>query len=129
MSRGAKIGTDISTPTWEQLRPEVTDELLAQMTRRIVEAFHPHKVILFGSYACGTPHRDSDVDLLVIMDSEDTMTRRMIEVKRKAKVAFLPMDILVYTPQEVEARLAMGDFFIREILDRGKVLYCCDVCR
>ena len=109
--------------TFEELRPEVTEELLASITARIVDAFHPHKVILFGSYAYGTPHIYSDIDLMVIMDSEETAIQRIRNVHAVGKISFLPMDVLVYTPAEVETRLAMGDYFVQEILERGKVLY------
>lgn len=110
-------------PDEEQLRPQVTEELLQDIAQRIVEAFHPDKIILFGSYAYGTPHKDSDIDLLVIMEAEGTRIERIRNVSRIAKVYFLPMDILVYSPAEIESRLAMGDFFIAEILAKGRVLY------
>jgi len=57
------------------------------------------------------------------MDSDELMSQRIRRVAEVAKVRFLPMDILVYTPAEIEKRLAMGDFFIAEILTKGKVLY------
>ena len=50
--------------------PEVTEDLLSQMVQDIVQKFRPKKIILFGSYAWGTPRKDSDVDLLVIMESD-----------------------------------------------------------
>ncbi|HZP83972.1 MAG TPA: nucleotidyltransferase domain-containing protein [Chthonomonadaceae bacterium] len=123
MNRTADTQTPLKPSLSDTLRPEVTEELLQDLTRRIVEAFHPYKVILFGSYAYGTPHRDSDVDLFVIMDSEETMHDRIVKVYEVAEVPFLPMDVLVRTPSEVEARVAMGDFFVIEILEKGKVLY------
>ncbi len=110
-------------PTWDDLRPEVTDELLADITHRIVEKFHPHKVILFGSYVWGKPHVYSDVDLLVVMDSKASMVQRMIDVADEAEVRFLPMHILVYTPAELRERLSLGDDFFSEILTKGKVLF------
>jgi predicted nucleotidyltransferase len=73
---------------WEQRRPEVTDELLSDITRRIVDAFHPYKIILFGSYAYGKPHIYSDVDLFVIMDSEERMVPRIRRVSEVAHVDF-----------------------------------------
>ena len=108
---------------WESLRPQVTDELLGDIARRIVEGFHPEKIILFGSYAYGQPHLYSDVDLFVIMESGETLFQRIGRVQQVARVPFLPMDVIVRTPQEVEERLQMGDFFVAEILDKGKVLY------
>ena len=123
MSRKGKAKSTQSIPAWETLRPAVTDALLAGISRRIVEKFQPYKVVLFGSYAYGTPDLDSDVDLLVVMDSVEPMAQRIRRVTAVAKVRFLPMDVLVRTPAEIEARLAMGDFFIAEILEKGKVLY------
>jgi predicted nucleotidyltransferase len=108
---------------WASVRPEVTDELLADITRRIVERFHPEKVILFGSYAYGKPHLYSDVDLFVIMESDEGIFERIRQVDEVARVPFLPMDVIVRTPEEVRQRLEMGDFFVAEILSRGKVLY------
>lgn len=119
----------LKPPPSEQLRPQVTEALLQDITRRIVDAFHPVKIVLFGSYAYGTPRKDSDVDLLVIMDSEETIYQRTIKVRRGADVPFLPMDVLVRTPQEVEQRVAIGDSFIIEILTKGRVLYQRDAIR
>jgi predicted nucleotidyltransferase len=110
-------------PDWATLRPHVTDTLLEGITRRIVEKFQPYKVILFGSYAYGAPDLESDVDLLVVMDSDESMAQCIRRVTEVAKVRFLPMDIIVRTPAELAERLAMGDFFLAEILEKGKVLY------
>jgi len=107
-------------------RLQVSEALLAGITKRIVEKCDPEKVILFGSYAYGTPHKDSDIDLFVIMkpkDTEETNHQRIMNVRAAAKIGLLPMDVIVRTPQEVETRLAMGDFFIEEIMDQGKVLF------
>ena len=105
------------------LVPRVTPRLLAGIRDRIVDSFHPQKIVLFGSYAHGKPHAWSDVDLLVVMRSKERMARRIMRVARTAHVRFLPMDVLVFTPQEIRVRLARRDPFIREILSRGKVLY------
>lgn len=111
------------TVDWRRLRPRVTRRLLDQITQRIVEHFHPEKVILFGSYAYGRPTLESDVDLLVIMDSDERPARRSTLVSSVCRPGHLGMDILVYTPAEVKQRLEMGDFFIEEILEKGRVLY------
>ncbi|MBI3269114.1 MAG: nucleotidyltransferase domain-containing protein [Planctomycetes bacterium] len=112
-----------AVPTWQRLRPPVTNALLASITRRIVRAFKPVRVILFGSYAYGTPRPESDVDLFVVMSSRESMSRRMIRVARVAYTPFLPMDVLVFTPSEVRDRIRDGDPFVAEVLSRGKVLY------
>src|SRR5262249_11572268 len=123
MSRTASDKAKTTIPDWAALRPPVTDALLAEITCRIVEQFQPHKVVLFGSYAAGTPDLNSDVDLLVVMDSDESMAKRIMRVAAVAEVRFLPMDVLVYTPTEVEERLAKGDPFIAEVLAKGRVLY------
>jgi predicted nucleotidyltransferase len=80
-------------------------------------------VILFGSYAYGRPTPESDVDLLVIMDSTESAARRSSAVSLACRPKLLAMDVLVRTPQEVEDRLQRGDTFLRDILARGRVLY------
>jgi predicted nucleotidyltransferase len=97
---------------------------IRKYVRQIVERFHPQRVILFGSHAYGKPHEDSDVDLLVMMPA-----RSMIDMAVRIRLAFdtpFPMDLLVRTPEFLAKRLALGDWFIREILDRGIVLYDAD---
>ena len=123
MSRVAKQSAKHSAVDWINLRPQVTKSLLTEMAQRIAEKFQPQKVVLFGSYAKGAPDQDSDVDLLVVMDSKEPMSERIRRVTEVAKVPFLPMDIIVRTPAEIDERLAKGDFFIADILDKGKVLY------
>ena len=109
----------------QTLRPPVTDELLADIARRIVAEFHPYRIILFGSYAYGTPHAESDLDLLVIMEKPEGAGRVMPEINAAARVPNLEMDILVYSSAELETRLAMNDFFIVKIMECGRTLYDC----
>src|SRR5918912_877425 len=101
MTRKGKAQATRPIPDWATLRPPVTETLLANITQRIVEKFQPYKVILFGSYAYGTPDLDSDVDLLVVMDSDEPMAQRIRRGMGVAKVRFLPMGIIVRTPAEV----------------------------
>jgi predicted nucleotidyltransferase len=101
----------------------ITETLLQGITQRIVENFDPEKVILFGSHVAGTAQADSDVDLLVIMETEHPPLERTIAVKKVCRPRFVPMDVLVKTPEEVAAQLARGNFFLRQILTEGRVLY------
>ena len=101
----------------------VTDELLRKVTERIVDALTPEQVILFGSYAYGKPTPDSDVDLLVVMDTPERSSRRRQAVSRLFRERPFPMDIVVRTPTEMKQALARVDPFIRDILRNGKVLY------
>ena len=90
--------------------------------RRIGKQFKPDKVILFGSYAYGQPTEDSDVDLLVIMPVKGEPEYKGVEIHQAAGISFAT-DLLVRTPQEVRRRLRLGDFFMKEVIERGKVLY------
>lgn len=101
----------------------VTEEILAEITRRIVAAVHPEKVILFGSYAYGEPHPASDVDLLVIVEIDLPGVERAVAASKNIYPRPFPMDILVKTPAEVAAALAKGDYFVREIVKKGRMLY------
>ncbi len=96
---------------------------LGEVTDMIVEAFDPQQIILFGSYAYGNPTSDSDIDLLVIMDSAERPAKRAARISRLLHPRPFPMDILVRTPEEIQHRLNIGDQFIQEIMNRGKVLY------
>ena len=89
---------------------------------QIASEFRPQKIILFGSHAYGKPTWDSDVDLLVIMPFKGRHTLKAIEILNRLNPT-TAVDLLVRTPKQVEKRLAMGDFFMREIIEQGKVMY------
>ena len=91
--------------------------------QKIVDELNPEKIILFGSYAYGKPNPQSDVDLLVIMKTSASGKERSWKVSRLLLPRPFPVDLLVKTPKEVERALKSGDFFLREILTRGKVIY------
>src|SRR5437763_2351510 len=94
---------------------------IRKYVRKMVERFHPDRVILFGSYAYGTPHADSDVDLLVVMPTRDRHAQAARILWRLA--APFPLDLIVRTPKEMKWRLEEGESFVTTILSRGKVLY------
>ena len=89
----------------------------------IAREFHPQKIVLFGSYAYGTPTENSDVDLLVIMPRTSSRGERMSVRIRQAIPRDFPLDLLVRTPFDVAKRLRWGDPFICELLGKGKVMY------
>lgn len=93
------------------------------VVERIVLTLNPEKIVLFGSYAWGTPSPDSDVDLLVIMQTDQSSSERYLEVSRLLRPRPFPVDILVKTPAEIENALNSNDFFIQDILTQGQVLY------
>ena len=102
---------------------KINFRLLRQVTDQIVDGVHPKKIILFGSHASGKPNRDSDVDLLVVMQSRKKPVELAVQVSKTLHFHPFPIDILVRTPQELKKRLLLGDVFFREILTKGKVLY------
>lgn len=105
----------------------VTTQQIEEFGRCIVREFHPQRVILFGSYARGTPSVDSDVDLLVVLPFEGRTVDKSVEIRLKLRPPF-PVDLIVRTPEKVRERVEMGDSFMREILEEGKVLYETDDC-
>lgn len=98
-------------------------QTLPAAVAHLVAALQPVKIILFGSYAHGTPTPDRDVDLLIIMETGATSFDRFRAVSRLLRPRDFPVDILVRTPAEIEAALQAGAFFIKEIIERGRVLY------
>jgi predicted nucleotidyltransferase len=100
-------------------------QMIADILRKIVAVYAPQKVILFGSYAYGKPNEDSDIDLLIIKDTDKRPIERWMEVKRllRDRNRTVSVSPLVYTRQELEQRLAIQDYFIQEVLEKGEVLY------
>jgi uncharacterized protein len=101
--------------------PNIPRSAIRRFARRIAERFRPEKIILFGSYAYGTPHVESDVDLLVIMPAYDVVNQSI-----RISLAFerpFSLDLIVRTPKQIERGLREDDWFLREIVEKGKVLY------
>jgi predicted nucleotidyltransferase len=103
------------------LGEKVPLRLIRRYARAIAEEFQPDKIILFGSYAYGTPHNDSDVDLLVVMPTRDRHAQAVRILWRLA--APFPLDLLVRTPKDMAWRLKEGESFTTTIVTQGKVLY------
>lgn len=99
------------------------DDILKVLRDKIVQAFNPLRIVLFGSYAYGAPKEDSDLDLLVIMESNESLIKRTAMVSKIFRDRKFPIDIIVRTPQEIRERLDIGDFFVKEILEKGRTLY------
>ena len=101
--------------------PNIPLAAIRRFARRIAARFQPDKIILFGSYAYGKPHEESDVDLLVIM-----RTKNAIDQSIRISLAFTRLfsfDLIVRTPWQIERGLKDDDWFLREIVEKGKVLY------
>ena len=103
--------------------PEVTEDLLEEIVQRIVRVVDPEKFILFGSRARGESRVHSDLDVLVIMESTEPRCQRSIPLFGALSDIMIPMDILVYTPEEVREWSNVRQAFPTTAVREGKVLY------
>jgi predicted nucleotidyltransferase len=103
--------------------PNIPLAAIRRFVRQIAECFHPNKIILFGSYAYGQPHNESDVDLMVIMPAYDVVAQA-IRISGAFERLF-SHSIIVRTPQQIERGLREDDcdWFLREVMEKGMVLY------
>ena len=102
---------------------ETINEKIDELVRRIVNQFHPEKVILFGSYARGTAGEDSDADVLVVMPVKGSKRKKANEIDVALVGIDLPVDVIVVTPEELERQKNQIGTIIYPALKEGKVLY------
>jgi predicted nucleotidyltransferase len=100
-------------------------KIISDIVEKLIKGYQPDKIILFGSYAYGEPTEDSDIDMLIIKDTDKRRIDRCVEVRR---IVYdpdrgIPFSPLVYTTREISRRLALGDDFVTEIIERGELLY------
>jgi len=101
----------------------IPDDLIKEITRRLVAEFQPEQVILFGSHAWGTPNDDSDIDLCVIVsESDEPPIERAVRGYRCLRGLGVSKDILVKTRAEIERYYSVYASLERQILEQGKVL-------
>jgi predicted nucleotidyltransferase len=96
---------------------------IAEMVRRIVERFHPERIILFGSHARGTAGPHSDVDLLVVMQTQGSKRRCAVEIYGLLAGMGVPKDVIVVTPEEFEAYRDAPGTVIKTAWQEGKILH------
>lgn len=101
---------------------KISKRAIQTFARKVAKEFKPQKIILFGSYAYGKPTADSDVDVLIVMSFSGRNPEKATEIWMATKPKF-PVDIMVRKPSELKKRLAMGDFFLQDVVTMGKVLY------
>lgn len=101
----------------------VTENKIQEVAERIAEKFGPEKIILFGSFAWGNPTEDSDVDLFIVKKTDSSTRDISREISGFIFPRPFPLDIIVYKPEQVERRKKTGDFFMQDILSKGKILY------
>jgi predicted nucleotidyltransferase len=103
-------------------RTRIPQIAIQSVVDQIVLNFHPQKIILFGSYAYGTPRPESDVDLMVIMDTQRTSAEQAAQICRKIQYRF-GLDLIVCTPTYLAQRIELGDSFFKEITRDGIIFY------
>jgi predicted nucleotidyltransferase len=113
------VGTS-RPPRW-YLGAAVPRAAIRRFAKQVVERFKPEKIILFGSHAYGKPHADSDVDILVVMPAYDEINQA-VRILRMTDHRF-PIDLILRTPENLRWRLQEGDWFLREVVSKGEVLY------
>ena len=93
------------------------------IAQHIAQQFNPEQIILFGSHAYGRPTAESDVDLLVVMDKPVDEMETMVEIAKSLPILPFGVDIIVRSRKTLERRKKLGDWFLREVTQKGKVLY------
>lgn len=99
----------------------MTDDINSQLqtiAKKIKDKFNPQKIILFGSHAYGMPKKWSDVDILVVMETDKPVKEQAFLIRRELRTP-IPVDILVRTPQQIKERIELGDFFIKRLMEKG----------
>jgi predicted nucleotidyltransferase len=120
MAQKAQKSAPQRLPRWYR-GPDVPMSVIRRFARDVARQFQPDKIILFGSHAYGKPHQDSDVDILVVMPARNAIDQA-IKIDRVTEPQF-PLDLIVRTPKTIAWRLKEGDSFLREVMNKGKVLY------
>ena len=104
------------------LKKNISMQDIDSFAQQLGKEFQPERVILFGSFAHGTPTQDSDVDILVIMPFHGRTAPHAAAIRCRLRPPF-PLDLLIRTPEKIRERVQLGDPFIQDILEWGKVLY------
>jgi predicted nucleotidyltransferase len=101
----------------------IAEEKISEVVNKIAAGYNPDRIILFGSYAAGCPNENSDLDLLVIKDSDLPRPERSVQVRKLLFGSMIPIDLIVYTPKELEESKKSQYSFINEVLNSGKTMY------
>lgn len=109
-------------PMVKDNKPTIKQKDIQAVVKKIAENYKPEKIYLFGSFAWGKPTYDSDVDLFIVKNTKARWLQRHSEVRSLIN-GVLPVDVLIYTPEETKRRLDLGDFFVQNIINKGKILY------
>ena len=101
----------------------IKSDKIIEIVNKIASGYNPDKIILFGSYASGSPNEDSDVDLFVIKETDLPRPLRTAQVRKMIYGSMIPIDLIVYTPKEIEESKSNKFSFVYEVLNSGTTLY------
>jgi len=96
---------------------------ISEIVNKIAAGYNPDKIILFGSYASGNPDENSDLDLFVIKESDLPRPQRTAQVRKMIYGSMVPIDLIVYTPKEIDESKDNRYGFVYEVLNSGRILY------
>jgi len=106
-----------------QKRGRISMKMIRSIVAQIAKQFDPDEIILFGSHAYGKPGAESDVDLLVVMDTPNGEMDVMVEIAKSLPILPFGVDVIVRSQKTLTQRKKLGDMFLREVTEKGKVLY------
>jgi uncharacterized protein len=101
----------------------IEKDKISEIVNKIVFGYNPEKIILFGSYASGNPNENSDLDLFVIKETDVPRPERTMQVRKMIYGSMVPVDLIVYTPNEIEESKNNKYSFVYAVLNTGKTLY------
>lgn len=101
----------------------ITQKQISEIVKRVVENYHPDKIILFGSYAYGKPNKDSDLDLLIVKDDPASKIERHRKVRSYFKGLMIPVDVIVKTNEEFNRYKNIIGTIVYPAAKYGKVMY------
>ena len=101
----------------------IRPDKIFEIVNKIASGYNPDKIILFGSYATGSPNEDSDLDLFVIKETDLPRPLRTVQVRKMLYGSMIPIDLIVYTPKEIEESRGNKFSFVYKVLNTGKTLY------
>jgi predicted nucleotidyltransferase len=101
----------------------IGSDKIAEIVTKIASGYNPDKIILFGSYAAGNPNEDSDLDLMIIKESDLPRPERTVQVRKMLFGSMIPIDLIVYTPKEIAESRENRFSFVHEVLSNGRTLY------
>jgi predicted nucleotidyltransferase len=120
---GYEAGKKVSAEWKYDPRQLISFEQIEAVAKRIAEKFPVEKILLFGSYAYGEPEEGSDVDLLVVMETDKRPIQYTLEIIRSLSPLRFSIDIIVRSEKEILRRISQGDWMLREAYEKGRLLY------